>query len=286
MKYKQMKHIKILILTTFVFVSVLNANADNNENEIILSECDFETQESFQEWNTYDLDGKPLSFFFPGQTKAWFWKYENDEEEDGNSVYAASSDFASNTMDNITPADDWLFSAPLALSEQGSYEAEWDARSLQGLLWPDDYDIRIIETDVLTELEESFTEQMLLSEVSAMLIAHSDLLLEVRGEPEEWQNHQLSLNAYKGKTICVIWRYISANNHTIYIDNFKCIKRLDTGVNQVYPSALEIPVAVYNLHGQLLLTSTVRSENECFDIALPSGIYLVKLGGKTLKLIR
>lgn len=277
-----MKHIKILLPIAFALVSVLNANAD--ENEIILSECDFETKASYAEWSTYDLDGKALVVFHPGEPRGWFWKYESNEVEEGNSVFAASSFFGSNTPDNITPADDWLFSNPLAIGETGSYSAQWDARSM--LEWLDDYEVRIIEAGVWTELESGFTKETLLSEASGILVEHSDLLLTVLGEPEEWQRHQLSLDAYRGKTVRMVWRYISADRHTIYIDNFKYIKRTDTGIGRVHPAALEMPVTVYNLQGQQVFTSTARSESECLDIALPSGIYLVKWGDKTWKLIR
>ncbi|MDR0681011.1 MAG: choice-of-anchor J domain-containing protein [Dysgonamonadaceae bacterium] len=278
-----MKQIKIFIPVLFVFVSVLNIKAE--DREIILSECDFETQESYQEWKTYDLDGKVLSFFHSGYTKAWFWKYESNEAEAGNGVFAASSVFANNTPDNITPADDWLFSPPLTVPETGNYSAVWDTRSLHDYFL-DDYDVRVIEDDVLTGLENGFSEETPLSECSGILINHSDLLLEVRSEPQEWQNHQLSLNAYRGKIIRVIWRYISANIHTIYIDNFKYIKSTDTGINDIRQTTPEMPVAVYNLHGLLLFRSTVRSEKELMNVDLPTGVYLVKSDGKTWKLMR
>jgi hypothetical protein len=272
-----MNAMKITVPAVFILLSVLTVKADNEE--IILAECDFETEESFAEWKTYDLDGKTLSFFF-SSPKAWFWKYEDDETEE-NSVFAASSVFTSNTPDKITPADDWLFSIPLAVPETGSYAAAWDTRSLHDWFL-DDYEVRVIEDEVLTELEEGFTEQMLLSEISNTLINRSDFILEVLQETQEWNSHEFRLDSYKGKTIRVIWRYKSADEHTLFIDNFKYKKLIDTGLDEVRSSVLGLPFAVYNLQGQLLFRSIVRSENESFDVALPAGIYIVKIGDKTI----
>lgn len=284
-------------------ISITYTKPALEDDATIIAECDFETQGSFAGWKSYDLDGKSLAFFFSGTPKAWFWKYESDKIQ-GNSVIAASSVFLSNTQDETTPANDWLFTLPLEITTTKNYYVSWNARSLMGL-FPDDYEVRVIEDAKLTELEESFTEQTTLAEVSEILVNNSDILLSVQSETEEWRNYPaLCLNAYKGKTIRLIWRYISDNMHTVYVDDFKFYSTPDTTVNinvlrdnniSVYASPngyiyiqgapVGTPVSVVNLQGQTLFASTIKSNNERLNIDLRNEIYIVKAGGKVCKVV-
>jgi len=188
------------------------------ENETTILECDFEETEQVLDWKTFDLDGRIL-VNYGGNREGWFRSYEIDSEEE-NIVFMASSFFTSNTQYETYPADDWLFSLPLAIPARGNYQVSWDARSLMEL-FPEDYEVRIIEDETLQALENSFTEDMLLSEISAILVENTDLLLSVKSESAVWVKRKINLNPYKGKNIRVIWRYISDDKNAIYIDNFR-----------------------------------------------------------------
>ncbi|MDH6355317.1 hypothetical protein M2132_001658 [Dysgonomonas sp. PH5-45] len=188
--------------------------------ESLIHGNDFEIQASIGSWKTFDLDGKALSFHYTGNPKGWFWNYESIADMEGNKVLSASSTFINNTPDNITPADDWLFTPALVVPETGSYEVSWDARSLHELFL-ESYEMRVIEDDILSELEAGFTENTPLATVSEILVENSDLILSVVEESKDWNHRFISLNPYKGKTVRVIWRHISENKHTLHIDNFK-----------------------------------------------------------------
>lgn len=195
-------------------------NSPYINGEKLIKFCDFETNESFMDWKTFDLDGMALSIFF-SEPKAWYWNHEvGTADPESNSMMAATSVFASNQPDDITPANDWLFSTPLAIPATGSYGVSWDARSLMDD-WKEDYEVRIIEDAVLSKLEAGFTEETPLVAASAAFVENSDLVFAVYQEKGTWTTHNIDLTNYNGKTVRVVWRYISANNHTICLDNFR-----------------------------------------------------------------
>lgn len=188
--------------------------------EQLLKFIDFERNEEFLDWKMYDLDGKSLSFIY-NTPKAWYWFYEpNEENPDSNSVMAATSMFSSNSPDHITPANDWLFTSPLAIPATGSYGVSWDARSMSPE-WLETYEMRVIEESVLTKLEEGFTDTTPLAEISNTLIANSQFIFAVDKENGEWTTRSFNLDSYRGKTVRVIWRHMSAEQKTLFIDNFR-----------------------------------------------------------------
>jgi len=110
---------------------------------------------------------------------------------------------------------------PLTIPAAGSYGAAWDARSLMAD-WLETYEVRVIVDGVLTELEDEFNDkEPALSDASAALVESSDLIYTVNKENATWTERKINLDAYKGKTVRVVWRYISAEQHTVYVDNFK-----------------------------------------------------------------
>lgn len=200
-------------------LSVKYNNPVNNGQEMIKF-CDFETDEGMSGWKSYDLDGKVLSYIH-NTAKAWYLYYEiGIEDPNSNYVMAATSMFASNAHDNITPANDWLFSYPLDVPANGSFGVAWDARSLHNE-WLETYEMRVIEDATLTSLENSFSEQTTLAEVSEALLANSDLIFTIDGENNQWTTRNFGLDAYKGKTVRVIWRHISEEQVTLMVDNFR-----------------------------------------------------------------
>lgn len=191
------------------------------------AQFDFESVPTDSGWRTYDLDGK--STFIFGKPMAWYWTFEDGSE---NGVCGATSLFnysydESNFVTPVTvPANDWLFSPAFSVPASGSFMLEWDARSAHSLYF-EDYEIRVIDADLLESLEASFNSSMTLAEVSEKMIENSEPIYKVLQEKPVWTSHSISINKYRGQKVSFIWRYISNHSSMLYIDHYRVVEQSD-----------------------------------------------------------
>lgn len=116
---------------------------------------------------------------------------------------------------------------------------------------------------------------------------------------EEWKTTQIDLTAYAGQNIYVAFRYKGNNGHAWYIDDVSITEYLGVeDVNAphiaVYPNPAneticinglngETEVNIYNAMGQMVMVVNVNS-NDAINISkLPAGIYMARIGEKTLR---
>lgn len=192
-----------------------------------LASFDFESMPTSAGWRSYDLDGK--STYIYGEPKGWFWTFEDDTENGvcaATSLFNYSTDYEHFVTPTTVPADDWLFSPAVELPQSGSYLLQWDARSANEIYF-EDYEVRIIDADLLDKLEASFTSSMTLREVSAIMVENSELLATVIQENPGWTTHSLSVNGFRGQKVSFIWRYTSNHSSSVYFDNYRVVSQAD-----------------------------------------------------------
>lgn len=175
---------------------------------------DFET--SLDDWMIYDLDGFITSYW--DTAESWIWSYENSDNK--NSVLESSSWFATAGV-----ADDWVFSAAFTIpNDGGSYAASWDAIAANPK-YKDGYEFRIIEDANYSADTTSFTANTTLSDVSTLFKSTSTVLFTTTGENASWTNHIVTLDAYKGKKVRLIWRNNSNDMDILMLDNVIAYKK-------------------------------------------------------------
>lgn len=183
-----------------------------------MASFDFEEAPTDHGWRSYDLDGKSTYFF--GKPRGWYMSFEGD-----NGVCAATSLFNYNVDNNnfvtpvTVPANDWLFSPTVEIPAEGSFRLSWDSRA-GGDYDMEDYEVRVIDAELLDRLEAGFTSAMTLKEVAEIMIENTSSLGFYECQDNVWRTHQLGINKLRGKTVRFIWRYCSNHTQVVYIDNF------------------------------------------------------------------
>lgn len=183
-----------------------------------LASFDFEEAPADHGWRSYDLDGKSTYFF--GYPRGWYMSFDGD-----NGVCAATSLFNYNVDNNnfvtpvTVPANDWLFSPAVEIPAEGSFRLSWDSRA-GGNYDMEDYEVRVIDADLLDRLEAGFTSTMTLKEVARIMMENSTFLNIYKCQDNKWETHTLSINSLRGKKVRFIWRYCSNHTQVAYIDNF------------------------------------------------------------------
>lgn len=208
-----------MIAATFV-MGVAGFEASGYEQKSTLASFGFEELPTDFGWRTYDLDGKSTTFF--GKPRGWYMEFESKSE---NGVCAATALFNydvdyNNFKTPVTvPANDWLFSPAVSIPESGSFRLFWDTRSAGNLDY-EDYEVRVIDFDLLESIEAGLSSSMTLAQVSDKMLENSTLLATVKREAHEWTTHSVSVNALRGRKVSFIWRYVSNHTQMIYLDNF------------------------------------------------------------------
>ena len=183
-----------------------------------IASFDFEEAPTDHGWRSYDLDGKSTYFF--GYPRGWYMSFDGD-----NGVCAATSLFNYNVDNNnfvtpvTVPANDWLFSPAVEIPAEGSFRLSWDSRA-GGNYDMEDYEIRVIDADLLDRLEAGFTPAMTLTEVAQIMMENSTFLSIYECQDNKWKTHSLSINSLRGQKVRFIWRYCSDHTQVVYMDNF------------------------------------------------------------------
>lgn len=208
-----------MIAATFL-MGVAGLEASGYEQKSTLASFGFEELPTDFGWRTYDLDGKSTAFF--GKPRGWYMEFESKTE---NGVCAATSlfnydvDYENFTTPITVPANDWLFSPAVEIPESGSFRLFWDTCSA-GSLDFEDYEVRVIDFDLLETIEAGLSSSMTLAKVSEMMLENSTLLATLKRESHEWTTHSVSINGLRGRKVSFIWRYVSNHTQRLYLDNF------------------------------------------------------------------
>ena len=142
----------------------------------ILFQCDFETEEQFNQFTTYDLDGnKPVISDWFGSAppyKAWGWV--------GGT--AASTSW----YDPAGKSNDWLISPAIHIPERTDAVLIWSA----GALYPNSYNGYKIYISTTGNTPADFTEKPVFS---------------IDTENQTLTRRSVALSQYAGKTIYIAW---------------------------------------------------------------------------------
>lgn len=208
-----------------------NQNAAGGD---VLMSWDFEAVSDDNDWYVFDFDGFTTTWF--GEPVGWTLY----DETATNQSLISQSWF---TEANATEADDWAVSDAFAIpSDANAYEASWEARAHQAAPFNDGYEFRIIEEADFISATSAFTDETELADASQALQAVSTLLYSTSGENQTWTEHRIALDAYKGKTVRLIWRNNSLDKNVLYLDNVAAYKKAD------YATAVKVtsyPVVPY-----------------------------------------
>lgn len=287
----------MLRLTTLVlsFVSAASLLASDTDNLQEIASFDFEEIPTDYGWRTYDLDGKACYFF--GKPRGWYMSFDGD-----NGVCAATSlfnydvDYDDFVEPETVPADDWLFSPAIQLPYEGNFSLSWDSRA-GGDYDVEDYEIRVIDAELLDQLEESFTTSMTLTEVRDIMVANSTLLEEYLSQDNQWLTHTLDITSLRGKNMSFIWRYRSNHTQLIYIDNYS-VKQAETFIKSasLHNNSIDIQSESITFHGNgvytiydisgSVVTSGIVDTTTTIEPQLSQGIYVIRFAGASCKLIK
>jgi hypothetical protein len=195
---------------------------------------DFEVVAADNDWWVFDLD----SFV----TKSWAvpvgWTLYSETAT--NKVLASQSWFTNAAATD--PANDWAFSEAFDIpNDGGAYEAAWDARASQASPFNDGYEFRIIEDASFTTLNNGFTATTKLAEMSTAFVSGTTVLLTVPGENLTWTTRRVSLNAYKGKKVRLVWRNNTVDRNMLFLDNAIAYKKDDYATTSKIMSTPVIP---------------------------------------------
>lgn len=213
----------LIILSAVALMAIGRADAYDDKSTV--SQFDFEEVPTDHGWRTYDLDGKSTYYF--GSPRGWYMSFDGD-----NGICAATSlfsydvDYENFVTPQTVPANDWLFSPAVEIPAHGSYELRWDARS-GGQVDLEDFEVRVIDFDLLNQLEESFTSKMTLKEVSDKMFENSESLGTYLQISRQWTTYAIDINRYRGRKVAFIWRYCSNHTQLISIDNFRVVEQAD-----------------------------------------------------------
>lgn len=152
--------------------------------------------------------------------EGWIWNYEADKN---NGVASSMSCYTS-----AGKSDDWMILPAMSLDTEAPV-IRWRARSCHKK-FREGYKVYVLEGEAVSP--DKFSDISLLFSESA--------------ENAEWNEHELDLSAYKGKTVTIAFRNDTYDSGQLYVDDIyvgsalKFTVSCDTGAFSGLPGAKEV----------------------------------------------